>query len=235
MKKLLIFTCLILTVLSLHARAIREDIKKADEKIQVSYAFGMAIGSNLITTNLEIDYRAFAEGLKAVMEGKETRFTEQEAMELIEAALQKEMEEKSSMNMIAEQEFLANNRERSTVHVTESGLQYEILTQTEGEKPKANSTVRVYYSGSFVDGTEFDKSGDTGEGAIIPLDRVIPGWSEGLTLMSVGSKYKFYIPSELAYGRDGIQSIIQSYATLIFTVELLEIIVSADEFDEEES
>jgi len=232
MKKLFIFVCLILSALSLYARAIQEDYRRADEKVRMSYASGMIIGSNLREAGLEFDYTAFAEGLKAVLENNEAQFSEQEAVEIVEIALQAAMEKKAEENRLREEEFLSRNRERG-VQVTQTGLQYEILADTDGEKPKSDSVVRVNYTGTFMDGRIFDNSdGDEG-GAYIPLERVIPGWTEGLMLMSVGSEYRFYIPSELAYGRDGIPNLIPPFSTLIFTVELLEIVNEEDDPAEE--
>ena len=222
MKKLFIFSCLVSSALSLHARAIQEDYRRADEKARMSYASGMIIGSNLREAGLEFDYTAFAEGLKAVLENGEAQFSEQEAIEIVEIALQAVMEKRAEENRFREEEFLAGNRDRPNVQVTSSGLQYEIIADADGEKPQSNSVVRVNYVGTFMDGSLFDSSDD--EGAYIPLERVIKGWSEGLMLMNEGSEYKFYIPSELAYGKNGIPNIIPPYSTLIFTVELLEII-----------
>jgi len=222
MKKLFFVFCLIVPLLSLHARAVQEDYKGSGEQSQVSYAFGMLMGANLISTDLDFDYDAFKDGFKTMLEKQQPQITEQEAMEIVEAALQRSMDKKNEVFRQQEEEFLAKNRERPEVKVTQSGLQYEVLVGTEGEKPKPDSTVKVIYSGVFTDGTTFDASEE--EGALIPLNIVISGWSEGVQLMSVGSTYKFYIPSSLAYGKDGIQSIIPPYSTLIFTVELLDIV-----------
>jgi FKBP-type peptidyl-prolyl cis-trans isomerase len=222
MKKTFIFICLFFLVLALHAKAIQEDLRIADEKARVSYAFGMLFGSNLSTTPLEFDYDAFAEGFKAMFEGEETLFTEQEAVEMVETAMYNAMEKVANVNRQQEDDFLAANSRRPEVQVTESGLQYEILVGTDGEKPKSNSVVKVNYTGNFTDGSLFDKSEDD-DPAFIPLEMVIPGWTEGLMLMGVGSKYILYVPSSLAYGRNGIQNFIPPYSTLIFTVELLEI------------
>jgi FKBP-type peptidyl-prolyl cis-trans isomerase len=222
MKKLFVVVCLILPVLSLHARAIQEENKRAEENVRASYAFGMLMGSNLNTIEMEYDYVAFAEGFKDMIEGGATKYTEQEAMEIVETAIQNAMEKKSSENRQKEEQFLAQNRERPEIQVTESGLQYEVLVEAEGDKPSSNSVVRVYYEGTFIDGSPFDSSYED-DGAYIPLEMVITGWTEGLQLMSVGSKYRFYIPSSLAYGEEGIQSVIPPYSPLIFVVELLEI------------
>jgi FKBP-type peptidyl-prolyl cis-trans isomerase len=230
MKKLSIFLCLFLTVLALHARAIQEDYKTAEEKAKVSYAFGMVIGSNLRTYGIDFDYDAFRDGVMAMVEENlSPQFSEQEAMEIIDTALQVSMEEKSSQNRQNEEAFLAKNRERPNVIVTQSGLQYEVLVEAEGEKPASDSIVRVNYVGAFSDGSPFDSSMEE-DGAYIPLDMVIKGWTEGLMLMSVGSSYRLFIPSNLAYGREGINPIIPPYSTLIFTVDLLEIL-SPDSMD----
>jgi FKBP-type peptidyl-prolyl cis-trans isomerase len=232
MKKLFVIVCLFLPVLSLQARAIQEDYKNTDEKTRVSYALGMLMGSNLKSIDLDVDYAAFTDGVKAMVENLDLQFSEQEAMEIVEAAVQNSMNKTAEENQRREIEFLTQNSQRSEINVTPSGLQYEIITETEGEKPKENSIVRVYYMGTFTDGTPFDSSNED-DGAYIPLEMVIGGWTEGLMLMSVGSKYRFYIPSNLAYGKEGIQSIIPPYSTLIFTVELLEITDGEDSDSEE--
>jgi len=230
MKKLSIFLCLFLTVFALHARAIQEDLRAAEEKAKVSYSFGMVIGSNLSTYGIDFDYDAFRDGVMAMVEDDiSPQFSEQEAMEIIDTALQVSMDRKSAQNRLNEEAFLERNREKPNVIVTQSGLQYEILVEADGEKPASDSVVRVNYVGTFSDGSPFDSSMDE-EGAYIPLDMVIKGWTEGLMLMSVGSSYRLYIPSNLAYGREGINPIIPPYSTLIFTVDLLEIL-GPDSFD----
>ena len=234
MKKLIFFGCLILSALSLHARAIQEDYRVADEKARVSYASGLLIGLNLQETGMEFNYSAFTEGLKAAFGDNEAQLSEQEAIEIVETALQAAAEKKAEEERLKEAEFLAKNSERPDMQITPSGLQYEIIVDADGEKPRADSVVRVNYTGSFIDGRLFDSSAEEG-GAYIPLERVIPGWAEGLMLMSAGSEYKFYIPSDLAYGKEGIQSIIPPYSTLIFTVELLEIVSGGDQEAPEET
>jgi FKBP-type peptidyl-prolyl cis-trans isomerase len=223
MKKLLIFAVLILSAFSLYARAIQEDYRMADEKARTSYAFGMLIGSNLRTADVEFDYAAFADGVRDIVENGVGQLGEQEAVEIVETALQRAFDRRAEANRLREVEFLTSNSRRPEVRVTSSGLQYEVIEETDGEKPQLNSIVRVYYTGTFTDGSVFDYSFEE-DGAYIPLNMVIPGWTEGLLLMSEGSKFKLYIPSDLAYGKDGIQSIIDPYSTLIFEVELLEII-----------
>ena len=129
---------------------------------------------------------------------------------------------KASQKAKAEGEkFLAENAKREGVKTTASGLQYEVLEATIGQKPKATDTVRVHYEGTLIDGTVFDSSYKRGESISFPLNGVIKGWTEGLQLMSVGSKYKLFIPYQLAYGEHGAGASIPPYAALIFTVELL--------------
>lgn len=123
--------------------------------------------------------------------------------------------------------FLADNAKRDGVKTTESGLQYEVITSAEGAKPKVNDVVSVHYTGTLIDGTVFDSSVERGESVEFPVGGVIPGWVEGLQLMSVGEKYKFYIPSELAYGAQSPTPEIPANSTLVFEVELLDIAGSA--------
>jgi len=235
MKKSVIFLCLFFTVLGLYAKAIHEDYRKGEDKARLGYAFGMIIGTNLGfgQMDVEFDYNAFTEGLKAVVEGTKTQFSEQEAMEIIEAALYKAEEKQNSQNKQMEDEFLSTNGSREEVKTTASGLQYEIIKDADGEKPNKTSVVKVKYTGTFTDGRPFDKSTEEG-GSFIPLENVIPGWTEGLMLMSPGSIYRLYIPSNLAYGKDGIQGVIPPYSTLIFDVELLEITGDSEEDSEQE-
>ena len=229
MRKLFVLVCLLLPVLSAHSRAIHEDYRMAEERARASYAFGMILGNNLSTIDIDIDFNSFTEGVKDVIEGN-AQFSEQEAMEIVETALERAMDRISTENQLREELFLAQNRERPGIIVTESGLQYEIIEDAEGEKPDPGSIVRVNYLGTFIDGHPFDASDDD-EGAYIPLEMVIPGWTEGLLLMSEGSKYRLYIPSRLAYGSEGIPPVIPPYSTLIFTVELLEIVKDESFYD----
>jgi len=233
MKKAIVFLCLFFAVLALHAKAIQEDYRNAEDRARVSYAFGMAIGMNfdMGSMGIDFDYSAFSDGLKAIVEGKEAMFSEEEAREIIQAALQEAFEKEAAANQRAEEEFLIINSRKPNIKVTASGLQYEIIEDKAGEKPSSDSVVRVNYTGTFIDNRPFDSSNEEG-GAYIPLEMVIPGWTEGLMMMSPGSIYRFYIPSKLAYGRDGIQGIIPPYSTLIFSVELLEIVIEDKDSEE---
>jgi len=224
MKKFIVFLCMFLAVMTLYARGLQDDYRNAEEKTRVSYAIGMIIGLNfdLASLGLEYDYKAIADGLQAVVEDNNIQFTNQEAIEIVETALYRVMERVAEENRLEEESFLISNSMREGIQSTSSGLQYEIILETEGEKPLASSVVRVHYEGYFTNGRLFDSSYEI-DGAFIPLDMVIPGWTEGVMMMSVGSIYRFYIPSHLGYGRDGIQGVIPPYSSLIFDVELLEI------------
>ena len=164
----------------------------------------------------------FLSGMKDGLTGADSRFSRDEAMEKIEAAFNALMEERNAPFKEKEIEFLAENAKKPGITITPSGLQYEILIESDGPKPSYDSMVQVHYEGRFTDGYLFDSSYEYGQPVEFPLYQVIPGWAEGLQLMSVGSKYKFYIPSEIGYGPDGYQQI-PPYTPLVFTVELLEI------------
>jgi FKBP-type peptidyl-prolyl cis-trans isomerase FkpA len=185
-------------------------------KDNVSYAFGFAIGSDLKQTGLEFDYASFGLGLKDAIEDLNTEFSIDQAITVIQQAYAEVSESKEAA-------FFVENAKREGVITTASGLQYEVITEGSGAKPGAEDTVVVDYEGTLVDGTVFDSSYTRGEPAEFPLNMVIPGWSEGLMLMNVGSSYRFYIPSGLGYGARGSPGAIPPYATLIFDVELLSI------------
>jgi FKBP-type peptidyl-prolyl cis-trans isomerase FkpA len=181
-----------------------------------SYAFGFAIGSDLKQTGLEFDYDAFARGFKDSIEDLNTELTMEEAIATIQQAF-------SDASRTKESAFFTENGKKEGVVTTASGLQYEVVTEGSGTKPGAEDTVTVNYEGTLVDGTVFDSSYTRGEPAEFPLNMVIPGWSEGLMLMNVGSTYRLYIPSDLGYGPQGMPGAIPPYATLIFDVELISI------------
>ena len=224
MKKYAITLCLMLAALTVQARGIREEIDLAGEKERTSYAFGMTVGGDLQDTGIEIDYTAFAEGLRDGMEGGYTRLDRDDALEIVQNAFESAMLRQSAELREKEIAFLAQNAAREDVHVTESGLQYQVLEEGNGPKPLATDTVKVHYEGAMIDGNVFDSSYPQGQPEEIPLDMVIPGWAEGIQLMNVGSKYLIYIPSNLAYGERGAGQIIPPYSTLVFTIELLDIV-----------
>jgi FKBP-type peptidyl-prolyl cis-trans isomerase len=188
-----------------------------------SYALGMDMGSSLKENGIIPDAGAFFKGFKDALRGK-TRFTVDEAGEKIQQAIVAMRDKENEPLKKAEADFLAENKKKPGIIVTASGLQYEVIYEGSGEKPSESDTVKVNYEGVLADGTVFDSSYERGEPVEFPLMGVIPGWREGLQLMSVGSTYKLYIPSELAYGPAGAGQVIPPYSPLTFEVELLEIV-----------
>ena len=189
---------------------------------KISYALGLSMGQNLMGSGVEkLNYQDLAAGIEDVLTHAQPKITYQEAQQALNTFFQ-ELEAKVAGAAKADGEkFLAENAKREGVKVTASGLQYEVLEPSLGQKPKATDTVRVHYEGTLIDGTVFDSSYKRGESISFPLNGVIKGWTEGLQLMSIGSKYKFFIPYQLAYGERGAGASIPPYAALIFTVELL--------------
>ncbi|MBR1472726.1 MAG: FKBP-type peptidyl-prolyl cis-trans isomerase [Paludibacteraceae bacterium] len=189
---------------------------------KISYALGLSMGQNLMSSGVEsLNYQDLAAGIEDVLTKQQPKISYQEAQQVLNQFFQ-ELETKVAGAAKAEGEkFLAENAKREGVKVTASGLQYEILEPSLGQKPKATDTVRVHYEGTLIDGTVFDSSYRRGESITFPLNGVIAGWTEGRQLMSIGSKYKFFIPYNLAYGERGAGQSIPPYAALIFTVELL--------------
>lgn len=189
---------------------------------KISYALGLSMGQNLMGSGVtSLNYQDLAQGIEDVLTKQQPKITYQEAQQVLGQFFQ-ELEAKIAGAAKADGEkFLAENKKREGVQVTASGLQYEVLEATIGQKPKATDTVKVHYEGTLIDGTVFDSSYQRGESISFPLNGVIKGWTEGLQLMSIGSKYKFYIPYQLSYGERGAGQQIPPYAALIFTVELL--------------
>lgn len=194
---------------------------------RLSYGVALGLGRNMANDGMSVDVDAFALGLRDALSGTEQRLTQEEIREEMMAFQERVTAEReasqaamSEANAQAAQAFLTENATREGVTTTESGLQYEVLEAGDGAKPGADDQVQVHYRGTLIDGTEFDSSYSRGQPATFGLNQVIPGWSEGVQLMSVGSKYKFYIPSELAYGAAGSGAIPPS-AAIVFEVELL--------------
>ncbi len=189
---------------------------------KISYAIGLSMGQNLMGSGVtSLEYADLAVGIKDVLEKNQPQISYQEAQQVL-GKFFSELEQKIAGEAKAAGEaFLAENAKREGVKVTESGLQYEVLEATIGQKPKATDKVRVHYEGTLIDGTVFDSSYKRGESITFGLNQVIKGWTEGLQLMSIGSKYKLYLPYQLAYGERGAGANIPPYAALIFTVELL--------------
>jgi FKBP-type peptidyl-prolyl cis-trans isomerase FklB len=191
----------------------------------VSYCVGMSLGGSLLQQNLqELSPEIIAEAIQDAFQNKDLKYTPEEANAIIQKYLTAQNEAKFAANKEAGEKFLAENAQREEVVVTESGLQYEIINEAEGEKPGPNTNVTVHYHGTLIDGTVFDSSVERGQPASFGVNQVIKGWTEALQLMSKGSKYRLFIPENLAYGAqphpDGP---IEPYMALIFDVELLEL------------
>jgi FKBP-type peptidyl-prolyl cis-trans isomerase len=208
-----------------NAEGIAEEARKGNERADTSYAFGMVVASDLVGPGLEFNYDAFIRGFRQTLEKEETRYTTDEAMELIQTAFAAAQAELGEKNRAAGAAFLAENGKRPGVMITPSGLQYEVIAEGNGETPDAGDSVLVHYRGALTDGTVFDTTYDSGEPVEIPLDRVIPGWSEGIRMMKEGEKAKLFIPSNLAYGERGAGGAIGPNQVLIFDVELFSIVI----------
>ena len=193
------------------------------DKDKFSYGLGMMIGERVLKQYGEVDYQILLQGIIAQHQGKDTLMDVSEAGRVLSEYQQKMNEQKFADAKSKGEAFLASNAGLEGVTVTESGLQYSVVTEAEGAKPKATDSVTVHYRGTLLDGTEFDSSYSRGEPATFPLNGVIPGWTEGVQLMSIGNKFKFVIPYQLAYGERGAGNSIGPFETLIFEVELLKI------------
>ncbi|WP_371189288.1 FKBP-type peptidyl-prolyl cis-trans isomerase [Thalassotalea maritima] len=195
---------------------------------RVSYGVGRQLGDQLRNNPFkEFDVAAVQAGIADALAGAASQVSQedlQEAFTVVSKKLQ-EQEAELAKELAAEGEaYLAKNAEREEVTVTESGLQFEVLVEGDGEMPTAASTVRTHYHGTFIDGKVFDSSYDRGQPAEFPVQGVIAGWTEALQMMKVGSKYRLHVPYNLAYGERGSQGAIPPYATLVFDVELLAIL-----------
>lgn len=192
---------------------------------KVSYALGLSLGNNLMGSGVNsLDYAKLAKGIQDVLEKNEPEISYQEAQTVIGDFFQALQEKISEAALKEGVEFLAENAKREGVVTLESGLQYEVMTAGTGATPVSTDSVKVHYHGLLIDGTVFDSSVQRGEPATFGVTQVISGWVEALQLMPVGSKWKLFIPSNLAYGAQGAGQAIAPHSTLIFEVELLEIV-----------
>ena len=200
------------------------------ELSKVSYDIGLDVGKSLKGLGADIDRAAFTEALNVQLDGAKTRLSAEEAskakQDFFQKRAAKQAEERkaaSAGKKLKGENFLAKNAKKEGVTSTDSGLQYEVLKMGDGAKPVATDKVKVHYRGTLLDGTEFDSSYKRGQPISFPLNGVIKGWTEGMQLMPVGSKFKFYVPSSLDYGERGAGAVIAPNSTLVFEVELLAI------------
>ena len=193
------------------------------EADRFSYGLGMVIGERVLKQYQSVDYDLLIQGMKAQHQSQATLITLEDAGAVLAAHAEQQFEAQTEANKMKGAAYLAENARKEGVTVTESGLQYSVITQGDGAKPTATDQVTVHYRGTLIDGTEFDSSYSRGEPATFGLNQVIPGWTEGVQLMNVGSKYLFVVPYELGYGERGAGGAIGPFETLIFEVELVEI------------
>ncbi len=195
---------------------------------RASYGIGRQMGDQLKSNPFDgLEINAVAEGLMDAFAGKESAVSDndmREAFMKISEEMQAKEAEKAQALAAEGEVFLAENAKREEVTVTDSGLQFEVLTTGEGDKPSSSSTVRTHYHGTLVNGQVFDSSYERGQPAEFPVSGVIKGWTEALQMMPVGSKWRLYVPHQLAYGEQGAGGAIAPYSTLIFDVELLDIV-----------
>lgn len=218
---------LILTVLTMVLSGNLFSQKLKTQEDSISYSLGIMMADQLKPANIEkgfLNYKALFDAFETTMEEEDLKIPIEKAKVIIQDYFQKLQEKGSEEAMAKGKEFLEENAKREEVKVTESGLQYEILTEGTGESPTADSKVKVHYEGTLIDGTVFDSSYERGEPATFGVSQVIKGWTEALQLMKVGGKWKLYIPYDLGYGERGAGSDIKPYSTLLFEVELLDIV-----------
>ena len=199
---------------------------------KISYALGLGIGRQLLQMGAnELSIDDFSQAIKDVIGGAELKVNDTEAQQIVQDFFQKQEEkqraaaaEKGKTAKVDGEKYLAENAQKEGVITLPSGLQYKVLREGNGKKPKATDQVKCHYEGMLVDGTMFDSSVQRGEPATFPLNGVIAGWTEGLQLMQEGAKYRFFIPYQLGYGERGAGSSIPPFATLVFDVELIEVV-----------
>ena len=222
---------LAMTILSACSQGQKGRVELKNEMDSVSYAIGTDIGQNFKESKLDsVNIDAIAMGLRDGLDGT-SAMTDEVLQGVVQTFMMRKQQEKMAedqakgeVNKVAGEKYLAENGKKAGVETTASGLQYEVVTMGTGPKPTATDEVKVHYTGRLIDGTEFDSSVSRGEPAVFPVGQVIPGWVEGIQLMPVGSKFKFHIPSDLAYGSGGAPGgTIPPNSVLIFDVELLEI------------
>lgn len=192
---------------------------------KISYALGLSIGNNFISSGIsKIDVEAFRKGVEDVLNNEKPSISYEESRTILTEFFTKLQDEKLNLNKNAGEEFLAINKNKEGVVTLSSGLQYQILKKGDGKTPTATDQVKCHYHGTLIDGRVFDSSVERGTPATFGVNQVIPGWVEALQLMPVGSKWRLFIPSELAYGERGAGDMIEPNSALIFDVEVLDIV-----------
>lgn len=230
MKNTIIYVLVIIMALSASCQQGAKSVKLESNIDSVSYAIGVLVGGNNLKQlesapgGEDISKEAMSAAFQAISLGEEPAMTEEQANELVRLFFEGAGEREAQKNLEEGNAFLEQNKSREGVTSTESGLQYEILTEGTGAKPTAEDQVRVHYHGTLIDGKIFDSSVERGEPVVFGVGQVIPGWTEALQLMPVGSKWKIYIPSAIGYGERGAGADIGPNSALIFEVELLEIV-----------
>lgn len=212
------------TTLGFAASALAQDLTTQKEKF--SYTIGYQMGLSLTRPGMELDENVVIKAMRDALTGADPAMSRQEmdvAIANERKIMQGKIKEQAAANLARSQEFLEKNKQRDEVTVTDSGLQYEVLSEGDGAQPTASDTVVVNYKGSLIDGSVFDSSYERNTPATLPLNGVIKGWQEGLQLMKEGAKYKFYIPSDLAYGEKGAGDRIGPNEALVFEVELIDV------------
>jgi len=220
MKNLTAFFALLL----LGTLVFAEDASPAPSSQDVGYSIGLLMGQSIGQTGVDISLDDFLAGFKAgLAKDPKARIAADQAKQIANSAIQAAQGKAQAAQQAKEDAYLADHGKKTGVITTASGLQYEVLTEGKGTKPTLTDSVKVEYVGTLIDGTEFDSSAKQGGPAEFTLDQVIPAWTEGLQLMAPGAKYRFTIPSKLAYGPQGAGGVIPPYSTLVFEVTLLEV------------
>ena len=194
------------------------------EKQKLSYAMGIYFSQSIVNQNIDMDVDAFIQAITDSLNKSELKLSQaeiQNALTTYQQQLGAKRNASAEGNKASSLKFLEDNKKKDGVVVLDSGLQYKVINQGDGAKPDKNSTVKVHYHGTLIDGKVFDSSYDRGQPITLSLNQVIKGWQEALPLMNVGSKWKIYVPAELAYGERGAGSSIGANETLIFDIELL--------------
>ena len=225
MKKLFVLATTTMVSLSLSGMVSAAAYKSEKEK--VSYAIGIQLGTSLKRSGIsDLDYKVMTQAIQDAVSGAELKVSPQEMQAAMQSLQKKQMEERKAQGEQAKKkgaEFLEKNKKEKGIKTTQSGIQYKVVTEGKGAKPQATDRIVAHYEGTLIDGTVFDSSYKRGQPATFPVNQVIKGWQEIIPMMPLGSKWKVYIPSDLAYGERGAPPNIGPNETLIFNIELIEL------------